>query len=229
MVLGQRMSLIVLLIVVVGEGPLAGRTTPAGPRVFASFDLSAPERGPFPSDVFTVRAPQHATGRRLAVPTPDCVERPSDCHDLDVINKLDGWGLQPRVSLPFDGAIDPSSVTSDTVFVVGLDSTVPGRPPAGERIGINQAVWDATMNVLHVEVDRLLDQQHRYAVIVTSGVRDVRGRAVKRTKASRASSPRHPHGMRGSFVTRWPPHRPPASLRDTSSPLVCSPRRPSRR
>jgi hypothetical protein len=168
MVLGQRMSLIVLLIVVVGEGPLAGRTTPAGPRVFASFDLSAPERGPFPSDVFTVRAPQHATGRRLAVPTPDCVERPSDCHDLDVINTLDGWGLQPRVSLPFDGAIDPSSVTSDTVFVVGLDSTVPGRPPAGERIGINQAVWDATMNVLHVEVDRLLDQQHRYAVIVTS-------------------------------------------------------------
>jgi hypothetical protein len=177
------MSLIVLLIVVVGQGPLAGRTTPAGPRVFASFDLSAPERGPFPSDVFTVPAPQHATGRRLAVPTPDCVERPSDCHDLDVINALDGWGLQPRVSLPFDGAIDPSSVTSDTVFVVGLDSTVPGRPPAGERIGINQAVWDATMNVLHVEVDRLLDQQHRYAVIVTSGVRDARGRAVKRTKA----------------------------------------------
>ena len=48
-----------------------------------------------------------------------------------------------------------------------LDSTRPGNPPGGERIGINQIVWDAATHTVHFEVDRLLDQHRRYGVIVT--------------------------------------------------------------
>jgi hypothetical protein len=150
--------------------------------IFALFDLAAPESGPFPSDIFTVEDGTENTGRRLAHPCPDCVLRPSDCDDLDVVNTLDGWGLQTRVSVPFSGNIDLGTVTSDSIFVVSLGSTVPGNPPGGERIGINQVVWDVATHTLHFEVDRLLDQHRRYGVIVTREVLDTRGKHVKKTE-----------------------------------------------
>ena len=64
---------------------------------------------------------RHNTGRRLALPYPDCAVRPSDCDDLAVINTLDGWGLQTRISMPFSGDIDPASVTSHSIFVVSRE------------------------------------------------------------------------------------------------------------
>ena len=72
--------------------------------VHALFDLDHPDTGPFPSDVFTVADAAHNTGRRVNLPYPDCAVRVSDCEDLDVINTLDGFGLQTRISIPFDGA-----------------------------------------------------------------------------------------------------------------------------
>ena len=81
----------------------ADSTSPNG-AVHALFDLHHPETGPFPSDIFTVADPTHNTGRRVNLPYPDCSVRVSDCEDLDVINTLDGFGLQTRISIPFDGA-----------------------------------------------------------------------------------------------------------------------------
>jgi hypothetical protein len=158
--------------------------------VFALFDLAAPERGPFPSDIFTVEDTTENTGRRLAHPYPDCTVQPSDCDDLDVINTLDGWGLQTRISVPFSGEIDLGSVTSDSIFLVSLGSTLPGNPPGGERIGINQVVWDVATRTLHFEVNRLLDQHRRYGVIVTRDVLDISGRHVRKMEAfeSRAAT-----------------------------------------
>ena len=40
----------------------------------------------------------------MNLPYPDCTVKVSDCEDLDVINTLDGFGLQTRISIPFDGA-----------------------------------------------------------------------------------------------------------------------------
>ena len=152
-------------------------------EVFAAFNLGAPQTGPFPSDIFTVADSTQNTGRRLNYPYPDCTLRPSDCEDLDVVNTLDGWGLQTRVSVPFSGDIDVSTVNSDSVFVVSLASTRPGHPPGGERNGVNQIVWDAATHTLHIEVDRLLDQHRRFAVIVTKDVLTTRGKRVKKTEA----------------------------------------------
>src|SRR5262245_60528266 len=71
-------------------------------RVHASFDLGAPAGGPFPSNLFTVPDLAQISGLRISLPLPDCNVRPSDCEDLKVINTLDGFNLQPRISIPFD-------------------------------------------------------------------------------------------------------------------------------
>src|SRR5436309_9176599 len=104
-------------------------------------------------------------------PLPDIAARPTDCDDLAMVNTLDGWGLQPRISIPFTGEIDPKTLNSDTVFLIDL--------LGGARIGINQLIWDPATLTLHAESDEVLDQHHRYAVIVTDGVRDTSGKVVK--------------------------------------------------
>src|SRR5262249_6127141 len=72
------------------------------------------------------------------------------------------------LSVPFTGPIDPSSVTSETVFLFKL-----GIAPS--FVGINQVVWDPDANALHVESDAFLDQHARYLLVVTNGVRDTAG------------------------------------------------------
>lgn len=146
--------------------------------VHALFDLGTPSGGPFPSDQFTVRDRSNLTRIRVSLPLPDCQVRPSDCNDVSVINTLDGFNLQPRLSVPFDGSIDVDTATSQTVFLISLGSTT-GHGDRGHVIGINQVVWDPERNVLHVESDELLDQHTRYALIVTRGVSDVFGVAVE--------------------------------------------------
>ena len=92
----------------------------AAAEVRPLFEPGAMARGPFPSNLFTVPDSRHITGLRVNLPKPSCDERPSDCEDLDVINMLDGFNVQPRISIPFDGPIDVQSVTSDTVFLLEL-------------------------------------------------------------------------------------------------------------
>ena len=89
--------------------------------VVARFELT-PDGGPFPSDVFMVPDANQNTGRRVNMPYPDCSVQLSDCHDLNVINTLDGFGLQTRLSIPFDSPIDPTSVNSQNVFLIALES-----------------------------------------------------------------------------------------------------------
>ena len=168
--------------------------------VHAGFDLEAPNTGPFPSDWFTAEDRSHNTGLRVNLPLPDdCAVRVSDCQDLEVINTLDGFNLQPRLSIPFDGPIDVTTVTSETVFLIRLGSTQrrdndddDDRNDDGEDedhglrvIGINQVVWDVATNTLHVESDELLDQHTRYALIVTTGIRDASHTRVKATDSFR--------------------------------------------
>ena len=50
----------------------------------------------------------------MNLPLPDPGTNLSDYQDTKVINTLDGFSLQPRLSIPFDGTIDIRTVTSDT-------------------------------------------------------------------------------------------------------------------
>jgi hypothetical protein len=147
--------------------------------VQALFNLEVPAGGPFPSDRFTVPDWRQETGLRVSLPKPNCGARPSDCADLDVINTLDGFNVSPRLSIPFDGPIDPTSVSSQTVVLVKLGRAGRHEPRGEKVVGINQVVWDPATNVLHAKSDELLDQHTRYALVVTRGVRDETGGPVE--------------------------------------------------
>jgi hypothetical protein len=153
--------------------------------VHAGFDLTVPTGGPFPSNQFTVGDHSQNTGRRVNVPLPDPTTNRSDYEDTQVLNTLDGFNLQPRLSIPFDGPIDVNSVSSSSVFVVSLGNTLDHDDHGGQVVGINQVVWDVATTSLHVESDQLLDQHTRYALIVTNGVQDARGHPVEATEEFR--------------------------------------------
>ena len=115
----------------------------------------------------------------MSLPTPDCAVRVSDCDDIRVINTLDGFSTQPRITVPFTGAIDASSVTSETVYLLNLGDVLTARG-LGQKVGINQRLWDPATNTLVFEPDELLAEHSRYVLIVTSGVRDASGKPIKR-------------------------------------------------
>ena len=145
----------------------------------------------FPSDRFTVLDLTQNTFRRVNLPKPRLRRRcPATAPDIDVINTLDGFNLQPRLSIPFNGAIDVSSVDQRHRLP---DQPRRARWPCGgsfgDRVGINQVVWDPATHTLHVESDELLDQHTRYALVVTGGVRDAERRAIRCGAASARPAP----------------------------------------
>lgn len=154
--------------------PLAA--TAAG--VSVKFDLSDPAGSPFPSNRFTVVDWAQNTFRRVNLPKPDCAVRPSDCADIDVINTLDGFSTQPRITVPFTGDIDVATVNSDTVFLMNLGDAQ-SSAGVGQKIGINQILWDPETRTLVFEPDELLNQHSRYLLMVTDGVRDTNGKKIK--------------------------------------------------
>ena len=48
------------------------------------------------------------------------MQQASECDELTFLNRLDGFHLTPRISIPFDGDIDVSTVTSRSVFLMWL-------------------------------------------------------------------------------------------------------------
>lgn len=147
----------------------------AGVRVISG--SRDPERTLFPSDQFTVLDVTQNTLLRVHLPKPDCRAQPVACEDIDVLNTLDGFNPQPRLTIPFSGAIDVSSVTSDTIFLVSLGSAL-GGGSFGQKVGINQIVWDPASLTLHAGSDALLDPHTRYVLVVTNGVRDAQGHPI---------------------------------------------------
>lgn len=137
-----------------------------------------PTSAPFPSNRWTVFDGGQRTLRRINLPAPDCAVRPSDCADVAVLNQLDGFSTQPRITIPFTGDIDPASVNSNTVYLLSLGDTVTGAG-YGQRVGINQVVWDPATRTLAVQSDRLLQQHTHYLLVVTDGVRDAQGRKIR--------------------------------------------------
>jgi hypothetical protein len=142
------------------------------------FDLSKPQSAPFPSDRYTVADNGQRTFKRVNLPQPDCAALPSDCADVAVLNTLDGFSAQPRITVPFSGDINPASVTSQTVFLVSLGDTLSGYG-AGQKVGINQVVWDVATKTLSFESDELLNPNSRYVLVVTNGIKDAQGDPVE--------------------------------------------------
>lgn len=133
---------------------------------------------PFPSNRLTTLDYANVTFRRVDLPKPDCAVQVSDCADIDVINTLDGFSTQPRITVPFDGDIDLTTVSSDTVYLLNLGDTITQRG-YGEKVGINQILWDVASQTLVFEPDELLAEHARYLLVVTNGVRDQQGKKIE--------------------------------------------------
>jgi hypothetical protein len=127
---------------------------------------------PFPSNLFTVPDGTQATGLRVHLAKPDCSVRPTDCADIDVLNQLDGFNIQPRISIPFSGPVDVSSFSKSTLFLVG---------PGGHVVAPNQLVWEPGANTLHLESDEQLDEATTYLLVVTRGARGADGSRLEKT------------------------------------------------
>ena len=171
-----RSSLVVLVAIMLLTPALAlAETHPL-------FNLQSTTQSPFPSDRFTSFDSQQLTGLRVNVPLPNCATNPSDCADLTLLNQLDGFNLQPRLSIPFDGAIDPNTVNSQTVFLLQLPGRglveADGNIPNPHVIGINQIVWDPASLTLFAESNDHLDEDSNYLLIVTNGVHDAGGNPI---------------------------------------------------
>jgi hypothetical protein len=176
-----------LTLVLLAGIPLAVVCSPSdgNSTVHVIFKVEDPDKGIFPSDAFTVADESQKMGLRVNLPPPDCRARVSDCADLAFINVLDGFNLQPRVTVPFDGDIDPSSVNSANAFFLELaeadiDAPFNGRLSGVPRvIGVNQLVWDSPTRVLAAQSDEQLRQHTPYAFVITTGLRDASGAPVR--------------------------------------------------
>jgi hypothetical protein len=151
----------------------AALLTLAAALVLPGVAVAAVKAGqPFPTNLLTVTDSTQLTGLRVNLPKPDCRARPSDCADVDVLDQLDGFNIQPRISIPLSGPIDLSTVSSSTVFLVSPDEDV---------IGTNQVVWEPAANILHLESDQQLAQSTRYLLVVTRGVQGTDGEPLDAT------------------------------------------------
>ena len=124
---------------------------------------------PFPTNLDTRIDLTQLTLLRVALPKPDCAVHVSDCQDIDVLNTLDGFNVDARVSVPFNGDIKLGTVTPDTVFLVD---------PSGARVPLDRLVWTEATHTLHGNPQTYLNQHTPYLLVVTDGVKALDGSDV---------------------------------------------------
>jgi Big-like domain-containing protein len=127
----------------------------------------------FPSDRLTTPDPQQSTGRRVALPLPDCAADAAGCDEIRLLNELDGFSVNPRIAIRFSGPVALESLTRATAFLLPLISE-PGAAP----IGLAQLVWDGESNTVYARPERMLLQARRYALVLTTKVTDEAGQPL---------------------------------------------------
>ena len=107
----MRLKTLTLLLLITTAGFGAG--------VKVQFDPRSPEIGPFPTDFLTTPDSAQRTGRRVNLPAPDCQALPSDCGEVSLINQLDGFNPNARLTVKFSGPIDTSTLRKGVFYVCG--------------------------------------------------------------------------------------------------------------
>jgi hypothetical protein len=127
----------------------------------------------FPSDRLTVLDPRQSTGRRVALPLPDCASDGAGCDEVRLLNELDGFSVNPRIAIRFSRPIGLDSLTRASAFIVPLWSE-----PLPSPIGLAQLVWDGESHTLYARPERYLLQARRYALVLTSKILDDGGQPL---------------------------------------------------
>jgi dienelactone hydrolase len=153
----------------------AGLAFAGGVRV--EFNPTDPAVGPFPTDFLTAPNPEMKTGRQVALPLPDSSQPP----EAALLNQLDGFNVQARITVKFSGPVNPDTL-KDGLFFLWLDP-VPEREstlaPTGTLTRANRIVFDPATNTAYAKPDDVLEQGRRYAILVTTAVKDLEGAPVE--------------------------------------------------
>ncbi len=162
-----------LLLLLIARSLVAAGTT-------VIFDPAAPSGGPFPTDFLTTPDPFQQTRLRLNLPLPDCDAEYTACQETGLLEQMDGFSLRARARVRFSGPIDTATLR-EGIFFVALDNLTqdePGIHQRGDRIAINQVVYDPATNTAYAKPDGVFDQHRHYALVVTDAVKDATGSRV---------------------------------------------------
>ncbi|MGH9639265.1 MAG: hypothetical protein ACRD3Y_04340, partial [Bryobacteraceae bacterium] len=140
----------------------------------ARFQSPSTSIGPFPSNVLTRPDPAQATGLRVNLPADACnpASSPAVCGYQTMLNQLDGFSVNPRLMACFSGPVNAASLANG-MFVVPLTNGTPGN-----RIPVQQIIFDPTSRCAFAEPTQVLHQRSQYLLIVTSAVQDAGGAPV---------------------------------------------------
>lgn len=132
-----------------------------------------PAVGPFPNNALTVPDAGQKTGMRVNLPYSNMCRSAalSACTNAALLNQLDGFSVNPRITVCFSGPIDLSTLTSAIHFMPADGSGAP--------ININQTIYDPATNCAYAKPDRVLAQDTRYLLLVSGALQDAEGSKVK--------------------------------------------------
>lgn len=137
------------------------------------YQPSLPTVGPFPTNVLTQANSGQKTGLQVELPstfdTCDAESSPSVCSNTALLNRLDGFSINPRIMVCFSGPIDTTTLSS------GL-SIVPAA--SGSAISLNQIFYDPTAHCAFAKPNQVLNQQSNYLLLVSDAIHDAGGNAV---------------------------------------------------
>ena len=129
----------------------------------------------FPDNFFTASDATEVTGLhvhfRAGIDYPTCdTTNYSVCDTFAMLNNLDGFDLQPRVSVPLTGAVKLSSVDDSNFYITDASGVFVS--------GLRQLVFDPATNTLSGISDQFLTEDTPFRVVVTSGIQDSSGNPI---------------------------------------------------
>ena len=136
--------------------------------------------GPFPANVLTTPDPTQLTGLHVNLPASEgsCLPESSPvCSNNNLLNKIDGFSVNPRVMACFSGPVDPATL-SQAVSIVPVSGPGAHQHPSVPA-SIGQIILDPATNCAFAKPDRVLDQRTSYLLVITDLVKDTAGNRVQ--------------------------------------------------
>jgi len=159
----RRATLSRRLVATFAVGGLAvGALAAVGPSAAAAGQL-AQVTSLFPSNALTVTDHRQLTGRRVHLPLRNCSVQVTTCNERRLINRLDGFDLDPRLALRFSAPVDAAQVARQTTVVAVDPHAVP------RRTGIDRIVYDASTHTVYAHPTQQLAKATTYVLRVHHG------------------------------------------------------------
>lgn len=136
------------------------------------FDTATPGNGLFPSDAFSTPDSSQKTGERVSLPASVALS--------PLLNQLDGFSVNPRITVCFSAAVNTATTAANISFYPVGNSRQP--------IAVNQVIYDpagsqqppisAPPNCIYAKPQQVLAETTQYLLVVTNGILDNSGNSV---------------------------------------------------